>query len=243
MVIDVTDLTFEDEVIKRSMSTPVVVDLWAPWCGPCKTLTPTLEKVINETGGQVVLAKVNVDENPGVSQAFQVQSIPAVYALHKGQMVANFMGAQPEAKIREFVGQLSAAAGVAPGASEVDALLAKGDEESLRKALELEPENKGALLMLSQLLLMSDRSAEAVSLLSAAPTDDPDLQAMLEAARQAALSPDAQNEIDAKLSELLPKVKGDDDARTEFVALLDELTTGDPASAAAWRRKLSTQLY
>ena len=147
MVIDVTDLTFEDEVIKRSMSTSVVVDLWAPWCGPCKTLNPILEKVINETGGQVVLAKVNVDENPGVSQAFQVQSIPAVYALHKGQMVANFMGAQPEAQIREFVGQLSAASGAAPGGSEVDGLLAKGDEESLRKALELEPENKGALLM------------------------------------------------------------------------------------------------
>ncbi|MEZ5249468.1 MAG: thioredoxin domain-containing protein [Ilumatobacteraceae bacterium] len=78
--IDVTDVTFQSEVIDRSMTTPVVVDLWAEWCGPCRTIGPILERVTDATDGQVVLAKVNVDENPGVSQAFQVQSIPAVYA-------------------------------------------------------------------------------------------------------------------------------------------------------------------
>jgi putative thioredoxin len=243
MVIDVTDATFEAEVLQRSMTTPVVVDLWAPWCGPCKTLGPILEKVINETGGQVVLAKINVDENPQASQAFQVQSIPAVYALDKGAVVANFMGAQPEAQIRDFVGQLTNGAAPPVGGSEIDALLAQGDEESLRKALELDAENKPALLMLSQLLIQSDRAQEAVTLLSGAPDDDPDFAAMLGAARDAALPPDAQNEIDAKLGALLPTVKGDDDARAEFVALLDDLATGSPESAAAWRRKLSTQLY
>ena len=103
---DVTDQTFTTDVIERSKTVPVVVDLWAEWCGPCRTLTPILEKVIGETRGLVELAKVNVDENPQISQAFQVQSIPAVYALKDGQVVDGFMGAQPEAQVVEFVQRL-----------------------------------------------------------------------------------------------------------------------------------------
>ena len=108
MMIDVTDASFEAEILNRSMTTPVVVDLWAPWCGPCKTLGPIIEKVVDETNGRVVLAKINVDENPQASAAFRVQSIPAVYALHQGQVVDGFIGAQPEAQIREFVNKLIA---------------------------------------------------------------------------------------------------------------------------------------
>jgi putative thioredoxin len=242
VAIDVTDATFEAEVLQRSMSTPVVVDLWAPWCGPCKTLTPILEKVVGETGGQVVLAKINVDENPQASQAFQVQSIPAVYALDKGQVVANFMGAQPEAQVREFVSQLAGPGGAA-GGEEVARLLMQGDEESLRKVLELDPGNKQAAAMLTQMLLQSERAADAVAMLSAIPEPDDDIAQMLTIARSAALPPDAQNEIDGKLSELLPKVKADEDAKAEFLGLLDELAQGDPAAASAWRRKLATQLF
>src|SRR6188508_175792 len=104
--VDVTDATFQAEVIDKSMTVPVVVDLWAPWCGPCKTLGPIIEKVIDETDGKVVLAKVNVDENPQVSRAFQVQSIPAVYALKDGKVVDGFIGAQPESAVRTFVQSL-----------------------------------------------------------------------------------------------------------------------------------------
>lgn len=106
MTIDVTDATFQAEVVERSKSVPVVVDLWAPWCGPCQTLGPILEKVCDATNGQVVLAKVNVDENPAISQAFQVQSIPAVYALRDGQPVNGFMGTLPEHEVKKFVDSL-----------------------------------------------------------------------------------------------------------------------------------------
>ena len=240
MSIDVTDATFEADVLQRSMSTPVVVDLWAPWCGPCKTLGPILEKVIDETDGRVVLAKINVDENPQASQAFQVQSIPAVYALDKGQVVSNFMGAQPEAQVRAFVSELS---GGAVGQREVEQLLAQGDEASLRKALELDPTSKPATVLLTQLLLQSERPDEAVAVLSAFPDDDDDIATMLATARAMALPPDAQNQIDARLAALLPTVKSDDDARAEFVSLLDELSTGNPEAAGDWRRKLSAQLF
>ncbi len=106
MAIDVSDATFQVEVIDRSNTTPVIVDLWAPWCGPCRTIGPILEQLTDDSKGQVILAKVNVDENPAVSQAFQVQSIPAVYAMKDGKVVDGFVGAQPEHMVREFVQRL-----------------------------------------------------------------------------------------------------------------------------------------
>ncbi|MCU1361768.1 MAG: putative thioredoxin, partial [Ilumatobacteraceae bacterium] len=106
MTIDVTDASFQTDVIDRSMQTTVVVDLWAPWCGPCTTLGPILERVTDATDGKVVLVKVNIDENPGISQAFQVQSIPAVFALRDGQVVDGFVGALPEHTVQEFVDAL-----------------------------------------------------------------------------------------------------------------------------------------
>src|SRR5690606_2830275 len=103
MSIDVTDATFEAEVIERSTTVPVVVDLWAEWCGPCRTLGPIIEKVVDETQGKVVLAKVDVDANPMVSQAFRVQGIPAVHAVVDRRPVDSFVGAQPENVVRAFV--------------------------------------------------------------------------------------------------------------------------------------------
>ena len=106
MAVDVTDATFETEVMVRSHQVPVIVDLWAPWCGPCKTLGPILEKATDATMGQVVLAKVNVDENPQISQAFQVQSIPAVFIMKDGKVLDSFVGAQPEHVVLQIVQSL-----------------------------------------------------------------------------------------------------------------------------------------
>ncbi|MFV0260726.1 MAG: thioredoxin family protein [Acidimicrobiales bacterium] len=246
MMIDVTDASFQSDVLERSMTTPVVVDLWAPWCGPCTTLGPMLEKVVDETNGRVVLAKVNVDENPQVSAAFQVQSIPAVYAVSGGQMVDGFIGAQPEAAIRAFVDKLAGAAD--PG--ELQRLVAAGDEESLRQALELDPSSVLAAFQLAALLIDADRAAEAIPVLEALPADaveDPQVQGqlatLLDVARARAVPTTERERITTRLVELLDVVKGDDDARQEFVDLLAELAPGDPSGAADWRRKLATRLY
>ena len=110
VVIDVTEETFNTDVVERSRTTPVIMDLWAEWCGPCKQLSPVLEKLATEAGGQWILAKVDVDANPQLSAALQVQSIPMVVAVIGGQLVDGFLGAMPEAQVRQWIGQVLAAA-------------------------------------------------------------------------------------------------------------------------------------
>ena len=104
---DVTEETFNTEVVLRSRTTPVIVDLWAEWCGPCKQLSPVLEKLANEAGGAWVLAKIDVDANPRLAQAFQAQSIPMVVAIVGGQMVDAFLGAMPEAQVSQWLTRFS----------------------------------------------------------------------------------------------------------------------------------------
>ncbi len=110
VVIDVTEETFNTDVVERSRTTPVIMDLWAEWCGPCKQLSPMLEKLAAEAGGQWILAKVDVDANPQLSAALQVQSIPMVVAVLGGQLVDGFLGAMPEAQVRQWIGQVLAVA-------------------------------------------------------------------------------------------------------------------------------------
>src|SRR6266571_1960455 len=109
-VIDVTEETFNTDVVERSRTTPVIIDLWAEWCGPCKQLSPVLEKLANEANGAWVLAKIDVDANPRLAQAFQAQSIPMVVAIIAGQMVDAFLGAMPEEQIRQWLAQVLSAA-------------------------------------------------------------------------------------------------------------------------------------
>jgi putative thioredoxin len=234
MTIDVTDATFETEVIQRSFQSAVVVDLWAAWCGPCRTLGPILEKVCDETGGRVVLAKVDVDANPAISQAFQVQSIPAVYALKDGKVVDGFMGAYPEHVVQQFVDALM------PSAEEqtVATLIAAGDEASLRQALELEPGNSQAVCALAELLVAEGASEEALQLLTRIPEDEHTVRI----AAQARLAMKPADNYEAELDALLERVKADEDARQQFVDILAVMGPEDPRTAR-YRKLLSGRLY
>jgi len=234
MAIDVTDATFQTEVIERSMTTPVVVDLWATWCGPCQTLGPILDKVVGETNGQVVLVKVDVDQNPAISQAFRVQSIPMVVAFDGGQPVDAFMGAQPEHEVREFVQRL------VPTEQEntLSALVRAGDEASLRQALELDPGNEDAIVALAELLVERGDTDEALALLGRIP--ETERTRRVAATARVHLQPD--DDYDATLSELLDRVKSDDDARQQFVDILELMGPHDPRTAQ-YRKQLTARLF
>ena len=236
--IDVTDATFQTDVVDRSTQVPVVVDLWAEWCGPCKTLGPIIEKVIDATGGRVVLAKVDVDSNPQIAQAFQVQSIPAVYALKDGKVVDGFIGAQPEQNVTAWV------AGLLPSEEEskVQQLLAAGDEASLRQALDLEPDNASVITSLASHLVESGEpqaKAEALDLLAKIP-ETADTRRI--AAQARAANPDVPADVETQLDQLLAKVKDDEDARQSYVDMLELMGPTDPRTAE-YRKKLSTALF
>jgi len=238
--VDVTDDTFETEVLARSESVPVVVDLWAEWCGPCRTLGPILERVVDATGGKVALTKVDVDSNPRVATTFQVQSIPAVFAIANRQVVDRFIGALPERSVQEFVDRLV----VEP--SEADRLVAAGDEASLRKAVELEPAHEGAVVALAELLAGRGESDEALSLLARVP-ESADTRRIAAIARLAhspgvAAADAGADGIEDRLTALLARVPGDDDARQEIVDLLETMPADDPRRDH-FRRALASKLF
>jgi putative thioredoxin len=237
MSIDVTDATFPSEVVERSKSVPVVVDLWAEWCGPCKTLGPILEQVVDETGGKVVLAKVDVDTNRQTAEAFQVQGIPAVYALKDGRVVDGFVGAQPEAAVRAFV------AGLLPTEEEdeVSRLLRIGDEVSLRAVLESEPGHVGAVVALAELLVGRGDDAgaqEALALLERIP-ESADTRRVAALARVGGSPVD---DVASELDGLLDRVKDDEPARQRYLDLLEVLGVDDPRTTD-YRKRLTSRLF
>ena len=241
---DVTDATFEADVLQRSHEVPVLVDLWAPWCGPCRTLGPVLEEVVTATGGKVELAKVNVDENPQISQAFRVQGIPAVYALKDGKVVDGFVGAQPKPAVEKLVDSLLPTEEEA----EVDRLVGAGDEASLRRALDLDPDHAGAVVALAELLVGEGRGEEALALLARIP-ESAETRRVAALARLGSVEgdgsgagPGADDGLAARLDGLLDRVKDDEDARREFLDVLELLGPEDPRTAG-YRKALTARLF
>ncbi len=179
-VFDATTETFEAEVLQKSMQTPVLVDFWAPWCGPCKTLGPMLEKLAGEFNGSFLLAKVDVDKEQEIAAAFQIRSVPTVFLVKAGQIADGFPGAVPESQIREFLKQHGIepgpAANEAPAEAEAVPVDPHAQVLALRKAIESEPDTPELKLDLALALLATGAAVEAESLLDALPanleTDD-----------------------------------------------------------------------
>lgn len=172
--IEVTDATFATEVLERSKQVPVVVDFWAPWCGPCRVLGPIIEKIAGELGERVVLAKLNTDENPRVSMQYRIQGIPAVKAFRNGQLIGEFTGAYPEPQVRNFFEQVVAAE-APPDLSPGDEMLERGDmagaEAYYRGVLEKKKDDADATVGLAVVLLERGDREGAEELLDRIPTD------------------------------------------------------------------------
>jgi len=270
-VFDVTEETFNTEVALRSRTTPVIVDLWADWCGPCKQLSPVLEKLANEAAGAWVLAKIDVDANPRLAQAFQAQSIPMVVAIVGGQMVDAFLGAMPEAQVRQWLTQVLAAAdqlglgsagdgAASPGAAaaaadamppayaEAQAAMERGDMEAAASVLEkglaetpADPVLKSWLAQVNLIRRVNSYDEAAVRRAAAASPGDVDAQVKV---ADIELAAGRSEEAFDRLLGTVKRTSGDErnKARLHLLDLFEIFPPDDPQVKRA-RSQLTTLLF
>ena len=213
---DTTAADFATDVIDASQEIPILVDFWAPWCGPCKQLTPVIEKAVTEAGGKVQLVKLNIDEAPQIAQQMRIQSIPAVYAFFQGRPIDGFMGAVPESQVKTFIDRIVQMANDAAGPSPIDeaieqakAALDSGDTSTAGaiygQVLQQEPENVKALTGMGRCYLATGQVESAQNMLASIPeemhgeTEITALRTALELAEQAATSSGETGELEAKV--------------------------------------------
>lgn len=270
-IIDVTEVDFEYEVIQYSQQTPVVVDFWADWCIPCKTLSPILTKFTEAAQGDFRLAKVDVDENPKLTQRYNVRGIPAVKGFRGGQMVAEFSGSPSEPQVRNFLDELI------PGPSDLQ--LEKGNsliqleewvraETAFRQALEERSKHPGALLGLTKTLLVQGKGSEALAILDRFPASREFSSAqqlrplasalkqknqylksdeLIDATYSRALQLIARGNLPAAMDGLLAIIQEDkryrdDEARQVMVSIFEILGNENPLTRQ-YRAELASALY
>jgi putative thioredoxin len=257
LIYDVNEATFQAEVLERSRRVPVLVDFWADWCAPCHALAPVLERAVEARGGQVVLARVDVDQNPRLAMAFQVQGIPAVKAFAGGRLVDEFVGAQPAAVVEQFVDALLPSA-ADRAAEEAAALDPEQAAARWREVLESDPDNLTARAGLADLALREGRPQDAIELLR--PVEHaPEVAGVLAAARLAAEAADASSRFataaaqatdgqpDLALEELLAAVRqGPGEGRERARALMLDvfrLLGDEHPLTLRYRRDLTRALF
>ncbi|MET0234330.1 MAG: tetratricopeptide repeat protein [Kibdelosporangium sp.] len=272
-VFDVTEATFQADVVERSLQVPVVVDLWAEWCGPCKQLSPLLERLANAGNGAWLLAKVDVDANPRIAQLFGVQSIPTIVAIAGGQPVDAFSGAQPEPQIRQWIGALldalrdrmpgiaAAEAGASEAAEpeeafeepvdprllEAEDAFERGDfaaaEQAYQRILDVEPGNEEVRAAIAQVRFTARAEAADPSAIDRADADPSDIDAQLAAADVEV----AQQQVDEAFARLIKAVRasaGDDRDRVRsHLVELFGLFPSDDPRVAKARRDLASALF
>jgi len=238
LIKDATDQSFAADVVEPSKSVPVLVDFWAPWCGPCRQLGPAIERAVTAAKGAVKLVKINIDENPGIAGQLRIQSIPAVIAFKDGQPVDGFMGALPESQIKEFIARMS---GEVAG-EDIEALVLRADQamdqgdsggaaQDYAQALQMNPEEPAALAGMARIHLMQGDAEQARQFLDAVPEPKKSHPAVAAVKASMDLAGEVKDAMDIDDAEAAAG-KAPGDAGAQYQLGKARLATGDAGGAA-----------